>query len=139
MAGGAANILERLDEKPDEQSCAPESRPYESPQWILCYAKFFRGRFLIDMVRDNALTDGACLRTPDGLQLVFYKEDSDGIRLKLPRSASLQAAVAVDAKKPYKEIDLGVLDAESHRIKLPYGSDWAIAVGRFTDIRGDGR
>ena len=49
------------------------------------------------------------------------------------------AAGSVDAKKPYKEIDLGVLDAESHRIKLPYGSDWAIAVGRFADIRGDGR
>ena len=139
MAGGVANIWGRLDEKPDEQSCAPGSRPYVNPEWILGYAKFFRGRFLIDMVRDNALTDGACLWTPDGLQLVFYKEDSDSIRLELPRSAGPQAAVAVDAKKPYKEIDLGVLDAESHRIKLPYGSDWAITVGRFADIRGNGR
>ncbi len=113
MADGVANIWGRLEGQSDELG----SIPYAHPEWILRYAKFFRGRFLIDMARANTLTDGVCLRTPDGLRLVFYKEDSDGIRLELPKTDGRQVAVAVDAMKPYMEINLGVLDAQSHRIK----------------------
>jgi hypothetical protein len=42
-----------------------------------------------------------------------------------------QSAVAVDALKPYQEIDLGILRCVKHDWKAPYASDWAIAVGRF--------
>ena len=45
--------------------------------------------------------------------------------------AGPQKAVAVDALKPYKEIDLGTLEAAEQTWKAPHKSDWAVAVGRF--------
>ncbi len=43
-----------------------------------------------------------------------------------------QPAIAVDVKKAYQEVGLGALNAQLHNSKrLPYRSDWAIAVGDF--------
>ena len=42
-----------------------------------------------------------------------------------------QRAVAVDALRAYKEIDVGPLAPGKHRWKAPRKSDWAIAVGDF--------
>ena len=39
--------------------------------------------------------------------------------------------VAVDAKKPYEEIEVGTLSPEQHTWEAPYRSDWAVAVGDF--------
>jgi hypothetical protein len=44
-----------------------------------------------------------------------------------------QVAVAVDTKKPYKEVDLGQLRPEQQNWKAPYVSDWAIAIGEFPE------
>ncbi|MFP4055448.1 MAG: DUF5060 domain-containing protein [Candidatus Brocadiia bacterium] len=127
LAGGVANIWGRLD----GQSSHLGSKPYAHPEWIKTWSVFFRHRFLRDMVRDNALTDGVCLRRPTRAHYVFYKEDADGVRFDLSGAAGPQPAVAVDARKAYKEIDLGTLQPEAHAWKAPRVSDWAIAVGRF--------
>lgn len=44
--------------------------------------------------------------------------------------------VAVDTLKPYRELDLGMLEPGKQTWKAPYRSDWAVAVGRFS---GSGR
>ena len=79
----------------------------------------------------NNLTDaGYALRSASKQQYVFYNEDASSVCLNLT-GAGKRPAVAVDAKKPYKEIDLGTLDAKDQEWKAPYRSDWAIAVGEF--------
>jgi hypothetical protein len=42
-----------------------------------------------------------------------------------------QPVVAVDTKKPYREIDLGNLQPKAQTIRLPMVSDWVLAVGNF--------
>ena len=105
--------------------------PYPKPEQLRTHATFWteKGRFLLDMQRANALTDGYALKTPDNKHYVFYQEDASSIRLNLSGMAGLQPAVAVDTKKPYTEISLGILDATSQQWAAPYISDWAIAVG----------
>jgi len=133
MAGGAANIWGYLLEPYWEAFVATgKSGPYPNPEWIKTNAEFFRGRFLKDMVRDNSLTDGVCLKTPDGAHYVFYKEDAASIRVDLRGMGGRQRGVAVDAKTPYAEIDLGSLEPGEHVWQAPHESDWAIAVGSFT-------
>ncbi|KPK80703.1 MAG: hypothetical protein AMJ81_11545 [Phycisphaerae bacterium SM23_33] len=128
LAGGVANIWGRLD----RQDSRLGSKPYARPEWIKTWSLFFRNRFLKDMTRDNRLTDGACLARPTKAHYVFYKEDADSIRMDLSKMAGPQPAVAVDALKPYKEIDLGRLQPQKHTWKAPHKSDWAIAVGEFS-------
>ena len=86
---------------------------------------------MLDMLPDNSLTDGYCLRTSDGKNYVFYKEDADSIRLDLSKLAGKGEVVAVDAKKAYQETKVGVLSSKKQVWKAPYVSDWAIAVGNF--------
>lgn len=131
MAGGVANIWGNLV----GADSSGGSRPYPHPEWIATYARFFRNRFLVDMIRDNDITDGVCLRTPSHTHFVFYKEDTDTIRMVLGNVKSPQPAVAVDTKKPYEEIRIGRPAPEKETWKAPYKSDWAIAVGRFVDDR----
>ena len=128
MAGGVANIWGNL--KGDRDSWLG-SAPYPQPHWIQTNARFFRSRFIIDMVRDNAITDGVCLRRPTQAHYVFYKEDTDSIRLDLSKMKGKQPVVAVDTTQPYKIISLGMLQPKEQQIKLPRRSDWAIAVGDF--------
>ena len=45
------------------------------------------------------------------------------------KTPDARPAVAVDALKPYREIELGELSPREHVWKAPYQSDWAIAVG----------
>ena len=45
--------------------------------------------------------------------------------------AGPQKAVAVDALRPYREIDLGELRPKNQTWKAPHQSDWAVAVGKF--------
>ena len=128
MAGGVANIWGRLD----GQSSTLGSKPYGHPHWVKTWAVFFRNRFLKEMVRDNAITDGACLKTPDGARCVFYREDATSIQMDLSAMGGPQGAVAVDTLRRYAEIALGELDPQKTVWKAPYKSDWAIAVGDFT-------
>lgn len=128
LAGGAANIWGRLD----GQSSRLGSRPYKNPHWIQTWSRFWRGRFARDMRRHNKITNGVCLARPTEAHYVFYKEDADAIRLDLSAMRGAQPAVAVDTKRPYKEIDAGPLKPGRQTWKAPRKSDWAVAVGRFT-------
>lgn len=40
-------------------------------------------------------------------------------------------AVAVDTKRPYQELPIGVLEPGEHRWEAPYESDWVVAVREF--------
>jgi len=60
---------------------------------------------------------------------VFYKENTESIRMDLSGMSGAQPAIAVDTKKQYDEIEIGRLSTGQHVWKAPYRSDWAIAVG----------
>jgi hypothetical protein len=127
MVGGVANIWGHLD----RQTGGAGSIPYPRPEWIKTYAVFFENRFVKDLARDNRITDGVCLKRPDNRHYVFYKEDAMSLQMNLSGMAGPQKAVAVDAKKPYAEIDLSALRPAKQTWTAPHKSDWAIAVGEF--------
>ena len=85
------------------------------------------------MKRANDLTDGVCLRDASGAHYLFYKEDAASIRMDLSGMAGEQSAVAVDAKKAYHDIEIGPLSTREQTWTAPYDSDWAIAVGMYSD------
>jgi hypothetical protein len=126
MAGGAANIWGNLlDPRPDGMS-----HPYPNKHQILTWSRFWKDRFHKELVRDNQLTDGVCLKAP-GKLLIFYKEDTDSIRMDLTELSGPIHAVAVDTRRPYEETELRVLEAQPGQIfKAPAQSDWAVAVQR---------
>jgi hypothetical protein len=130
MAGGVANIWGYMIPSADEGG----SRPFPNREQIRTYARFFHDRFLEGMTRANDLTDGVALarksENPSLRVIVFYKEDTDSIRMDLASMSRSSRAIAVDTRKPYEEIDLGLLSAEEHVWRAPRASDWAIAVGR---------
>ncbi|KKN08717.1 hypothetical protein LCGC14_1053840, partial [marine sediment metagenome] len=127
MAGGVANIWGKYVRRGQKTTF----QPYDHPEWIKTNALFFKGRFVKDMIRDNQITDGVCLRRPTGEHFVFYKEGAESIRMDLSKMPGSRRAVAVDALKPYREIDLGELRPENQTWKAPQKSDWAVAVGEF--------
>jgi hypothetical protein len=130
MAAGVANIWGNLI-SPDVNAQNREgSFPYPHPHWMKTYAEFFRDRFHLDLERDASITDGACLRTPDGDEFLVYKEETRSLRMDLSKMTVSRLAVAVDAMKPYHEIDLGRLKPEAQTWQAPYQSDWAIAIGK---------
>jgi hypothetical protein len=128
MAGGVANIWGNLKEgrRPGGGSLV-----YPRPEWIKTYSVFFQNRFRIDMVRGKDITDGVCLKRPDSVHYVFYKEDATSIEMDLSQMKGAQPAIAVDTARPYAEVDLGRLTAEEHIWKAPFETDWAVAVGNF--------
>jgi hypothetical protein len=127
MAGGVANIWGHLLNSPGDGA----SGPYPHPAWIKTNAEFFRTRFSADLSRCEDLAEGLCLERPSGQAYLFYEEDAGSLWMDLSGMQGPQSAVAVDAKKPYQEIDLGVLQPEAMRWNAPYESDWALAVGDF--------
>jgi hypothetical protein len=70
------------------------------------------------------------LASEDGTHLVFYKEDTQSLRLDLSGMPHDQRAFAVDTRgDEYQEIDLGELARGEHEWEAPYRSDWVVAVG----------
>ncbi len=133
MAGGAANIWGHLL-NPDQHNSAP----YPNKDQLLTYSRFWKNRFRKELVRDNRLTDGVCLKAA-GRLAVFYKENTSSIRIDLSGMAGAKRAVAVDTRKEYEEIDLGSLGPKDQTWDAPYSSDWAIAVGYRQSAVFDGR
>ena len=80
---------------------------------------------------DEVCENGAALVNTDRTLFIAFCEDTDRIALRLPPSARSRAAIAVDTRAPYREIDIGTLGAPETSWKAPRVSDWAIAVGRF--------
>ena len=124
MAGGAANIWGNLlNPRPDGVS-----HPYPNKHQVHTWSKFWKTRFKKQMLRDNSITDGVCLKVP-GKLLVFYREDTDSIKMDLGELKGMFNAVAVDTKSPYKEIEITDLKPDTDQLlKAPHRSDWAIAV-----------
>jgi len=81
--------------------------PYPNPEYLATVNEFWAERFLLDMSRDNGLTDGYCLKTSTNDNYVFYKEDTNSVQMDLSGMASSKPAAAVDTKLSYAEIDLG--------------------------------
>ncbi len=93
------------------------------------------------MIRATELTDGVCLKRPSDRHFVFYKESTNSIQMDLSKMSGSQAAVAIDARKPYAEIDLGEsVPRRKWTWTAPHRSDWVIAVGDFAlDVTGASR
>lgn len=127
LAGGVGNIWGNLQGRSGGQG----SDPYPRPEWIKTWSLFFRRRFTRDMTRCNRLTDGVCLARPTKAHYVFYKEEAASIRMDLSGMAGKQPAVAVDALRPYEEIELPTQKPGKLTWRAPHKSDWALAVGRF--------
>ncbi|MAG93644.1 MAG: hypothetical protein CMJ48_07835 [Planctomycetaceae bacterium] len=83
------------------------------------------------MQPDPDLSDSACLKVPAGAPCIVYAEDTRSIALDLSKMPADRAAIAVDARKPYRERQLGRLPAKTQTWNAPYHSDWAIAIGNF--------
>jgi hypothetical protein len=124
MAGGVANIWGNLTR--------PDGR-YVEKDWIKTWARFFDHRFLAGLARAREPAAGMALGTADGQNLIAYLEDTDSITLDLRRAASGLPVVAVDALKPYQEIDLGTFAPGIQTWTAPYRSDWALAAGELGD------
>ena len=136
MAGGVANIWGDLT----EDTGTRVSRPYANKGQIKTHFRFWQDRFVSNLVRDNALTDGVALRSGHR-GYIFYKEDTASLQMDLSAMSGTRPAVAVDTKQaPYQEIALGMLSPTSQTQGLSHVSDWAIAVGDFleAEIFADG-
>jgi hypothetical protein len=127
MAGGVANIWGNLVGSTHEEGSAP----YPNPEWIKTYSTFFEHRFSIDLQRCNDLTNGVCLQRPTNSHYIFYRENTDTIRMNLSALVGTQPAIAVDAKKAYVEIPLDAFKSGDQTWTAPYVSDWVIAIGDF--------
>lgn len=128
MAGGVANIWGNLT---NGGSHSTGSAPYPNKDEIKTYSLFFETRFKKDMTQ---LTNGTTreLMRPTNAQYVFYDTTVSIIQMDLSSMISAQPAIAVDAKLPYVEISLDTLNATLQTWTAPYTSDWAIAVGDFS-------
>jgi len=124
MAGGAANIWGNLlNPRPDGMS-----HPYPNKEQILTWSLFWKNRFKKDLVRDNSLTDGTCLKVP-GKLLVFYKENTDSIQMDLNELRGAIQGIAVDTCRSYNELEITDLKAEPDQVfTAPRRSDWAVTI-----------
>lgn len=137
MAGGVGQIFGNLT---NGGSHADGSAPYPNKGELRTHARFWKGRFLVNLVRANQLTGDADTRVlRNGDRLVFYRENANRISIDLRGIGGTRRAIAVNAaSSSYTEIDLGSLSASNHTITLPSSSDWAIAVGDFGGSSGGG-
>jgi len=131
MAGGAANIWGNLlNPRPDGMS-----HPYPNKEQILTWSRFWKDRFRKELVRDNSLTDGVCLKVP-GRLLIFYKEDTSLIKMDLSELDGAIKSIAVDTCRQYQEIELNGLKPEEDQIfEAPVRSDWTVAVQAMANDR----
>ncbi len=141
MAGGVANIWGNLVGAAGANTSATTSSPYPNPEQIKTYALFFEERFWADMVVCETETAhsfegvGAviCLMRPTQAHYLLYAEDVTTIQLDLRGMNGMETAVAIDTRLPYAEINLGEFGSDVYSWTAPYESDWAIAVGQFSE------
>ena len=123
MAGGAANIWGNLLDPRDDGM----SHPYPNEHQIKTWSRFWSNRFSKDMIPDNSLTDGVCLKDP-GRLLVFYKENTSAIRMNLA-DIDIKRIFAVDTCAEYREMPVtNPQSAPDQVFQVRHRSDWAVAV-----------
>ena len=123
MAGGMGGFFGFYPDSP---------YPYPHPEQLRTHYEFWHtnNRFRLDMQRASDLgRNGYVLSLRSKEHCVFYHEDAKSVRMDLSGMPAAQPAVAVDTKKEYKEVKIGMLGAAEHVWTAPYRSDWAIAVG----------
>ena len=131
MAGGIAGIWgDRID-----GSSIP-SRSFSNKEQLKTFSTFFHdnNRLLPDSIRANKLSENTntkVLHSPSNDNYVLYRENTNSIQVNLSSATKPLSAVAVDTKKAYAEINLGVLNNSNQTITLPTLSNWAIAIGAF--------
>jgi hypothetical protein len=116
LAGGIGAIWGKLD----------DNRTYTNKAQLKCFSIFWEehGRFHADMKADSGFTDGLGI---SGAKLkVAYKENASKILFSLTSDAA--KVVAVDTKKPYKELYVGEKNSGDHVFEAPYPSDWVLAI-----------
>ncbi|MHC4743643.1 MAG: DUF5060 domain-containing protein [Planctomycetota bacterium] len=124
MAGGMGGFFGFYPNSP---------HPYPNPEQLRTHYEFWhtKGRFQLNMEPAKDFIEGGCaLGNLSTGRYVFYKEDTDTIRMNLKRFPGMHKAVAVDTKKPYEEIDIHGVNGKYQEWKAPYKSDWAIAFAR---------
>jgi hypothetical protein len=133
MAGGVANIWGYLM---DGGTHELGSAPFPNRLQLKSYFEFVRGRFRRDMTRCSPAgadpqREAVCLVTEERDHFLFYREDAERVVLELGGMRGAQPAVAIDARRAYAEVAVGVLEPGTRIWRAPYRSDWALAVGRF--------
>jgi hypothetical protein len=125
MAGGVANIWGKMAEGESNG----ESVPFPNMEQILAAARFFQGRLSARMEVVDEVLDGVCLMDQNEGTFIFYKEDTDTLRIELPNAGSYESIV-VDACSPYAETTTHV-KAGNQTLQFPRKSDWGIAISRI--------
>jgi len=108
--------------------------PYPIPEQLRTHYTFWHRnkRFLLDFESRPALdSDSFVLSDKESVHWIVYREDVRSIQFDLSEAPGPLPAVAVDTKREYWEVDLGLLKPRLQRIDLPRESDWAIAIGEF--------
>ncbi|MFC1746811.1 DUF5060 domain-containing protein [Candidatus Neomarinimicrobiota bacterium] len=132
LAGGVANIWGNLIPEENNVEEKEGSYPYARPDWIKTYSRFFATRFSFDMIRENSIVlEGYALRSENRERYIIYIEDASTMIVDLSDMEGSQRMIAVDAKIPYREIDLDVIDPDKLTVTLESTSDWAVAIGSF--------
>jgi hypothetical protein len=130
MAGGVANIWGNL--LPGD--IAEGSRPYDIDtitikNQIRTYASFINPRFKKDM-QPETVENTMVLKDINNQQFLLFEEDTDKITFNTGLSGAKLPAIAVDAKRNYKEINIGAISGQLNWT-APYKSNWAVAIGEF--------
>jgi len=117
----------------EEESSPFGGHPYPNSEQLKTHREFWieKERFLINLEVDSSFSNGYGLKTPDYMNYIVYKENSNKLQFKTSNSDQILPIIALDTKLAYKEIYLGDLPAGDHNWELPYISDWVIAVGNF--------
>lgn len=115
----------------------PDStRPYPNPEQMQTHFEFWtaRGHFTVGMERMPSLSSDADTRVlAEDSRVVLYREGAGSITMDLTTIGGQRSAIAVDTAAAYAEIDLGVLPTGLHTWTAPYASDWAVAIGDFSE------
>ncbi len=133
MAGGVANIWGNF--LPQEEGIDYEtlnkkgSKPYTIKEQIKTHSLFFENRFLKEF-ESRKVGETLMLFTPGNKKIILYTENTNQIDLQKITSTPKGPVIAVDTKRPYKELHISLQEGGQHW-KAPYKSDWAIAIGDF--------
>ena len=91
---------------------------------------------MFDMVVDTGRIrkgTGYCLRTKDCRNFIFFVENDNSVEINLSDMPGSRTVIVVDAKNEYREINKGIMSAGRRKIDFGYTSDWAVAVGNFSN------
>jgi hypothetical protein len=124
MANGVSAIF---GQGRDGRGATPE---YREPEVWRTLHEFWEERFAFPLAIQHDPADGFVLADGDERQVV-YQVDTDSIDVVIAPGRDGVPVVAVDARSPYHEVDMGTLGAGRHTVTLPSRSDWALAVGSF--------